>query len=110
MTMISPLSLNAGERPLSIADLPDPTIPSTTRSLSTTTPNKGLRLQSILHSGQRKSAVINGHIKTIGSYVNGGRITAIKHDAVVISHNDRQYTLRLPTSARVKQRDHNNDN
>ena len=86
-----PLHLSAANTPVSITDLPDPTLPPTVKIHAPST----IKLQSILHSGPRKSAVINGYVKTIGSYVNGGQVIDIKHNAVVINRNGQHYTLRL---------------
>jgi hypothetical protein len=93
---------------LNIDDLPNPMLPSDRQPApginAAPSPGQGLKLQSIIHSGQRKSAVINGSIKTVGSQINGGEITAIRHNAVVISHNGRDLTLHLTPTAGVTQR------
>ena len=89
----------------SFSDLPDPTRPlGTTAAPVKKDFARGLKVQSILHSRNRKSAVINGYIKYIGSHVNGGRIIDIRHDSVVISHNGKLYTLYLNASRSVSQR------
>ena len=57
----------------------------------------GLTLQSILVAGNRRSAVINGQLLTIGSRIDNSRIIGIMHDAVIISQNGRRKVLRLNT-------------
>ena len=57
----------------------------------------GLTLQSILVAGNRRSAVINGRVLTIGSSIDNSRIIGIMHDAVIISQNGQRKVLRLNT-------------
>lgn len=88
----------------SIAELPDPTRPLGSSTLTVNDFRHGINLQSILHSSKRKSTVINGYIRYVGSHVNGGRIVDIRHDAVVINYHGQLYTLYLNTSNSVSQR------
>jgi len=104
MTTLLTTQLSSASTVESILKLPDPTLPAATRPSSAARSATNLRLQSIIHSGQRKSAVINGYIKTIGSRVDGGHVIDIKHDTVIISRDGRHYTLRLPHTTSVKHR------
>ena len=88
----------------SIAELPDPTRPLGSPVKPTGDFRQGIRLQSILLSNERKSTVINGYIRYVGSHVNGGRIVDIRHDAVVINYHGHLYTLHLNDSKSVSQR------
>jgi len=84
--------------------LPDPT----RSSGRTTHPHQPqaskLVLQSILHSGQRRRAIINGQIKTIGSWINGNQIKEIRHDSVVVARNGRLHVLHLSTIPDIKRK------
>lgn len=99
ITVIMPMTTIAA--PSTIAELPDPT-----RLLVTSNNNASQkpRLQSILYSGPRKSIVINGQVKFIGSAINGGRIIDIQHNTVVIHHHGRLKTLQFNTSKSVTRR------
>ena len=101
LSMQIPMTASAAQ---SIAELPDPTRPLGSSTLTVNDFRNGINLQSILHSSQRKSTVINGYIRYIGSHVNGGRIVDIRHDAVVINYHGQLYTLYLNTSKSVSQR------
>ena len=57
----------------------------------------GLTVQSILVAGNRRSAVINGQLLTVGSRIDNSRIIGIMHDAVIISQNGQRKVLRLNT-------------
>ena len=113
LTIISLLGLCsntaiAATAALDIDRLPDPTIPTNTSASSNTVANNSsreIKLQSIIHSGQRHSAVINGQIMNLGSYIDGDRIVSIKHDTVVINHKGQPHTLHITPSAGVTQRD-----
>ena len=95
------LSVAAGAA-MDLNTLPDPTRPAG----RTTNPHQPeasrLVLQSILHSGQRRTAIINGQIKTIGSWINGNQIRDIRQDSVVVAHNGRLHILQLSTIPDIK--------
>jgi hypothetical protein len=95
---ISALSSTA----MDLDKLPDPTR-STGRTTHPHQPQASkLVLQSILHSGQRRRAIINGQIKTIGSWINGNQIKDIRHDSVVVARNGRLHVLHLSTIPDIK--------
>jgi len=101
LTMLIPIMASARQ---SIAELPDPTRPLGSSTEPTGDFRQGIKLQSILLSNERKSTVINGYIRYVGSRVNGGRIVDIRHDAVIINYHGRLYTLHLNNSKSVSQR------
>lgn len=88
-----------------ITSLPDPTRPLGTniRAIKSNAVKK-IRLQSILYSSQRKSIVINGYVKYIGSTIHGRRIIDIKQNSVVISYKGRLQTLHLSTTKSISRR------
>jgi len=61
-----------------------------------------LKLQSILISENRKTAIINGKTAIVGSNINGANIIAINNNNVVIHHDGRDKTLRLPNTNAVR--------
>jgi hypothetical protein len=100
-TVLAPLSPRTVYA-VNLDNLPDPTRPGgqgANPGKSTDTP---LVLQSILHSGQRRSAVINGQVKTVGSWVNGSQIRDIRYDSVIIARNGKLHVLRLPGVSDIK--------
>ena len=101
LSMLIAMTASAAQ---SIAELPDPTRPLGSSTLTADDFRHGIKLQSILHSSKRKSTVINGYIRYVGSHVNGGRIVDIRHDAVIINYHGQLYTLHLNTSKSVSQR------
>jgi len=52
-------------------------------------------LNGIIYSRTTPVAIINGRSCREGEVVDGAYVTAINPDAVVITSNDREYTLRL---------------
>lgn len=106
LALILTLSFANSAALVDVDSLPDPTLPYHTATVETAvnTGLSGIYLQSILVSDQRKSAVINGYVKTVGSWVNGGKIIDIQHDAVVIQHQGKKYTMYLNKVNAVKKR------
>ena len=76
-----------------MAGLPDPTRPD--GSHGGRHHGAALVLQSTLVSGGRKSAVINGRLATIGSYIHGARVLEIRPDQVIVQRDARRITLHL---------------
>ncbi len=77
-----------------MAGLADPTKPDV-RGGASWQHGAPLVLQSTLVSGERKSAVINGRLTTIGSRIQGARVLEISPDAVIVKRGARHITLHL---------------
>ena len=65
------------------------------------------QVTSILVSGQRKVAVINNQVVSVGDEVKAGeadkaRVTGIKASEVTLSKARREFTVRLPSSRYIK--------
>ena len=99
--LLMPVSLWAGNS-LNLNSLPDPTRPAGNPAGAGQPAHTPLVLQSILHSGQRRSAIINGQVKTIGTWINGSQIRDIRQDSVVIARNGRLHVLHMPAIVDIK--------
>ena len=80
------------------ADLQDPTRPPTVDgSISYVAPNKIKRprwvLNSTLVSSQRRTAVINDRVVSIGDRINGARVMSIQPSSVTLRSNGADMTL-----------------
>jgi len=79
--------------------LPDPTEPpggyeeSVQPKYEETKPS--WKVESILHSGNRRLAVINGQIIHVGQSVSGGTVTAITETGVTIQYRGKHFTVRV---------------
>lgn len=83
--------------------LPDPTRPVKTAPRTTDDEPSRLELQSTLVSGARRTAVINGHLRTVGSRINGAKIVDIQPGRVLVRRDGRDVTLHLiPSPDRVR--------
>jgi len=85
-----------------INQLPDPTIPTVTDSRPVARQNADLKLEAILYSDQRKSAIINGQIITVGSWIDKNQITDIRKDSVIITRNGKKNILTLTAAIDIK--------
>lgn len=86
-----------------LPSLPDPTRPAKTAPRTTDNASPGLELQSTLVSGGRRTAVINGRLRTVGSRIDGARVIDIQPGRVLVRLNGRDVTLHLiPSRERVR--------
>jgi type II secretory pathway component PulC len=102
VSLLTPISILAGTTP-DLDTLPDPTRKFGRKPTPSRVTDSPLSLQSILHSGERRSVIINGQIKTIGSWINGNQIKEIHQDSVVIARNGKLHVLRLASISNIKQ-------
>jgi MSHA biogenesis protein MshK len=84
-----------------LADLPDPTRPSTLegtgRGAAAAPANQTARLtlESTIVSGDRRLAIINGKTLAVGAFINGARIKDIAPYRVELEQGGRLVTLKL---------------
>jgi MSHA biogenesis protein MshK len=78
----------------------DPTQPPADRVLGAVPAEAtiALRLQAILRSGDRTSAVVDGKTLKVGDRLGEARILAIRPHSVLIDRQGQQQELRLSTS------------
>ncbi len=88
---------------IDISQLPDPTRSSTSQELTEPSYQAQFRLQAILHSDQRRSAIINGQVRTIGTWIGKHQITDIRPDTVILSKHGHKKILRLSEAIKIKQ-------
>lgn len=87
--------------PAKAEPLPDPTQPERsekTRQSGTQAQQRkepSWELTSIIHSPQRKLAVINGEIRQVGEDIAGARVLKILPDTVIILYRGQRRVLRL---------------
>lgn len=93
---------STGYAAIRLDDIPDPMHPLQQSWQDDPETQNGLHLQSILVAGDRRSAIINGELLTIGSQIDHSRIIGIMHDAVIIRQNGQRKVLRLNTRNIVK--------
>ncbi len=91
-------------QPLAQSDeLADPTRPVTLRAPTptsvTTASASVLKLDAIVHSDERRLAIVNGKLLRVGEWLGNVRIDAISNDAVRYSRAGRSQTLRLANQA-----------
>jgi len=99
--LLIPASLFASNT-VNLDGLPDPTRPGGNPAGTGKSSASRLVLQSILHSGQRRSAIINGRVMTVGTWINGSQIRDIRQDSVVIARNGRLHVLHMPAIVDIK--------
>jgi len=81
--------------------LPDPTRPDHKKGHGQGSPGAdeqempSWKLTSIIHSPQRKLAVINGEIRQAGEHVAGARIQTIRPDSVILLYRGQRRVIRL---------------
>ena len=85
-------------------DLIDPTRPvsapvAVQAPTVATTISGPLKLEAIVHSNDRRLAIINGKLLRVGESLGGVRIEAIGIDAIQYSRAGRSQTLRLAEQA-----------
>ena len=82
-----------------LADLPDPTRPSTQEggggAAVASNPSARLTLESTIVSGERRLAIINGETLAVGASINGARIKGITPYKVELEEGGRLVTLKL---------------
>ena len=71
----------------------DPTRPSSYRYSAVE--SKGLNLESVLISEQRKVAVINGTAVSVGEEIGGAKVVAIEKNNVRVNQHGKTVTLTL---------------
>lgn len=81
---------NQGERPTVDVTTPPDWIrnPLVAAEPATVEPAPEPVVTSILYSPQRRAALVDGRIVTVGDRVGGGRVSAIERDAVVLETDD----------------------
>ena len=72
----------------------DPTQPAGVSNGVRNAPS-ALKLESILISGKRKLAIINGRRYVLGDVVSGARITHISEQVVILTAGAKQQKLQL---------------
>ena len=80
---------------LSAHAIEDPTRPQAANSAETEQRLSAPELSSILYSADRKWAVINGEVLTVGEIVDGFELSAIEQHSVVLVRNNRNIHLSL---------------
>ena len=88
-----------------IADrLADPTRPPSGPRSQSTEVRSGVRVEAILHSNDRRLAIVNGKVVHAGDYVSGVRIEEILVDGVRYMRDGRSQVARLrPAAMSVRQ-------
>jgi MSHA biogenesis protein MshK len=86
------------------ADLADPTRPAsmplaTTPAAVSSAAVGTLKLEAIVHSNERRLAIVNGKLLRVGERLGDVRIEAISNDAVHYSRAGRSHTLQLAEQA-----------
>ncbi|PLX92011.1 MAG: hypothetical protein C0620_09820 [Desulfuromonas sp.] len=88
--MMAPLSANAWH---------DPMRPQGQPALATQAkPDSEFTVTSILLSQQRRVAVLNGRVVTVGDTIDQCRVVRISPDTVTLQQGDKRYELRLQTA------------
>ncbi|GAB1259518.1 hypothetical protein [Aurantivibrio plasticivorans] len=77
--------------------LSDPTLPLEKRGKASG--GVSLQLNSILIADDRKVAVINGHVISVGESVAGIRVVSVEEQAVHVLHQGRKLRLSMGGSA-----------
>lgn len=91
--------------PAQTKPLVDPTRPPSVSTESAGAPAvEGPRLQSVLISPTRRSAVISGTTVTVGARYGNARVEAISESAVVLRYAERKETLQLLPGQDKRQR------
>jgi len=72
-------------------------------------PAETLYLNAIFIAKDRRLAVINGTLLTVGDTIAGKKITAINNNTVVLLKDDISEVLRLPATDIVEQRSNEQD-
>ena len=83
--------LSVAAQATELGDLPDPTQPH--GAAAGRAPSSGV--QSIFISPQRKTAVVNGRIVTIGDRVGAAEVVDIRPYEVILKRDGRETSLRL---------------
>ncbi len=66
-------------------------------------PIKRMRLQQTLISKNRKLAIINGKLLSVGKWIHGAKVTSITPDYVVLKYQGKPYTLHLAYPKNIKE-------
>ncbi len=79
--------------------LTDPTRPPVKKAVVPILKEKSFQhvwdLESTLVSSERKVAVINGKLLTIGDYIDGARVISIRKNRVVVKASHKEVTLLM---------------
>jgi MSHA biogenesis protein MshK len=95
LAAVSGLACAAGEGELRDPTRPPQQVIQATAPASTDAPAPEPMLQSVLISGTRKSAIIDGERYKLGDTVSGARLVAIGEGEVVLIADGVRKTLRL---------------
>lgn len=66
-------------------------------------PVKRMRLQQTLVSKNRKLAIINGKLLSVGKWIRGAKVVRITPDYVVLKYQGKPYTLHLTHPKNIKE-------
>ena len=93
------LALSGLIRAEQLSDPTRPPLPRVEAAVATPAVSRAARLEAVLHSNDRAVAIIDGKLLRVGDWVGNARIDAIGSDAVHLTREGRQLTLRLANQA-----------
>jgi hypothetical protein len=65
-------------------------------------PLPSMNIQGLIWGGKFPQAIINGKVVKIGEVIEGAQIIEINKEGVVLSYDNRNYTLRSPAISKLE--------
>jgi len=96
---------DAGKEKDPFGDAPEQSKESQGQDAQAATPTlllPSMNIQGLIWGGRFPQAIINGKVLRIGDVIEGAQIIEIKKEGIVLSYDNRNYTLRSPAIIKLE--------